>query len=42
MVEETLREIQQNSQSNVVHLEKIFSGFPGHPAFNIPREVLET
>ena len=41
MVEETLREIQQNSQSNVVHLEKIFSGFPGRPAFNIPREVLE-
>jgi len=25
----------------VVHLEKIFSGFPGRPAFNIPREVLE-
>ena len=41
MVEETLREIQQNSQSNVVHLEKIFSGFPGRPAFNIPREILE-
>ena len=41
MVEDTLREIQQNSQSNVVHLENIFSGFPGRPGFNIPMEVLE-
>ena len=41
MVGETLTEIQQNTQSNVVHLENIFSGSPGPPAFNIPREVLE-
>ena len=39
--EEALTEIQQNTQSNVVHLENIFSGSPGPPAFNIPREVLE-
>ena len=36
-----MREFQQNSQSSVVHLEHLFSGSPGRPAFNIPREVLE-
>ena len=41
MVEEALREIQQISQSSAFHIENAFSGSPGYPALNDPREVLK-
>lgn len=40
-LENAWEEVQQGGYSNTTQLDNIFTGSPGRPAFNIPKEVLE-